>query len=207
MLRRAHARIGFLFSLIPPNACVKTGSRGPQWKRTMFNILRALKWGQTDSRQKKHPSYVPRLECLEDRLAPSVSTARILISPLTATNAASTQSNPNAGLQTLMAEVDISADGVTWTPESGATVNFSLLNNIANAFFVGPDFGVTGANGQTTATINSTQGGTANIQATGTFTINGVGGTFSVTTGTGSPNSANATVTYLSLGPGSIDDF
>src|SRR5262249_43165401 len=106
------------------------------------------------------------MEYLEDRLAPSVSTARILISPLTATNAASTQSNPNAGLQTLMAEVDISADGVTWTPESGATVNFSLLNNTAGASFVGPDFGVTGANGQTTATIDSTIGGMVNIQVT-----------------------------------------
>src|SRR5262249_52605034 len=142
-----------------------------------------------------------------DRLAPSVSTARILISPLTATNAVSTESNSNAGLQTLTAEVDISADGVTWTPESGATVNFSLLNNTANAFFVGPDFGVTGANGQTTATINSYNPGTVNIQATTTFTIAGAAGTFSATTGTGSPNSANATITYLSLGPAVGDDL
>jgi hypothetical protein len=104
----------------------------------MFNILHALKRGQTNRRSqpKKRPRYVPRLECLEDRLAPSVSEARILISPLAATNAASTPTNPNAGLQTLTAEVDISADGVTWTPESGATVNVSLLNNTANAFFV-----------------------------------------------------------------------
>ncbi len=42
----------------------------------MFNFLRALERGQTNSArhcQQKRPRYIPRLECLEDRLLPSLS--------------------------------------------------------------------------------------------------------------------------------------
>src|SRR5262249_37431334 len=126
----------------------------------------------------------------------TVAEARIQISPLTATNAVSTDANPNAGLHTLTAEVDVSTDGNTWTPVNGVTVNFSLLNNTANAFFVGPSSGVTGppnANGQTSVTINSLDPGSVDINAaTTSFSAPGVVGTFlSVATGTGLPNSPN----------------
>ena len=173
-----------------------------QWRRTMFNILLALKKGQIDRRSqpRKRPRYVPRLECLEDRLAPSISTARILISPLTATNVVEQA-------QTLTAEVDVSTDGTTWTPEANAPVTFSFVPPLSGRypFFVGGvNSGSTNSNGQVSVEINSAVSGIFTIQATTTFTI--AGGTFSATTGTGSPNSANATITYISLLPGIGDD-
>jgi hypothetical protein len=167
----------------------------------MFNILHALKTGQTNGRSqpRKRPRYVPRLECLEDRLAPSVSQARILISPLTATKVVNQA-------QTLTAEVDVSTDGITWTPEANAPVTFSFVPPPSGRypFFVGGvNSGITNGSGQVSVQINSGSG-IFTIQATTTFTI--AGGTFSATTGTGSPNSANATITYIGLVPSINDD-
>jgi hypothetical protein len=118
--------------------------------------------------------------------------SRILISPLQATNVIGTN-------HVLTAEVDISADGTHWTPEPNAPVTFSLLNNAAGATFVGPSSGNTNASGQVTATIVSSTAGGVDIQATTTFTISGVGGTFTSTTGTGLPNSPNAHKDYETM--------
>ena len=129
--------------------------------------------------------------------------ARILISPLTATNDVN---QPH----TLTAEVDISSDGTTWTPEANAPVTFSFIPPPvgSNPFFVGGvNSGSTNSNGQVSVQINSAVSGTFTIQATTTFAIAGVGGTFAATTGTGVPNSPNATKTYISLVPGINGDF
>src|SRR5262249_11397681 len=128
---------------------------------------------------------------------------RILISPLTAANAVDQP-------QTLTAEVDVSTDGTTWTPEANAPVTFSIVPPLfgPDPFFVGGvNSGNTGPNGQVSVQINSAISGIFTHQATTTFTINGVDGTFSATTGTGSPNSANATTNYISVGPSAGTDF
>src|SRR5207249_1829530 len=105
--------------------------------------------------------------------------ARILINPPTASNAEGTN-------HTLTATVQITTDPTrtSWTAEPGVTVNFSLLNNAAGASFVGAvSSGTTNGSGLVAVQIVSANPGGVDIQATTTFTISGVGGSFTRTTG------------------------
>src|SRR5262249_35098104 len=114
----------------------------------------------------------------------TVEEARILITPQSAVNDVNTP-------HTLTAEVDVSSDGTNWTPEQGALVTFDFVPPPVgpNPFFVGGiNTGTTGPNGQTSVQINSADPGTFTIQASTTFTVGGVTGTFTdITTGTGAP--------------------
>src|SRR5262249_24889494 len=121
--------------------------------------------------------------------------ARILISPLTAVNAVN---DPH----TVTAEVDVSANGTTSTPVANALVSFSFVPPPVGSdpFFVGGvNSGNTNASGLVSVQINSAISGVFTIQATTTFTIAGVGGTFTATTGTGLPHSPHATQPFISL--------
>src|SRR5262249_608494 len=96
------------------------------------------------------------------------------------------------------------------TPEANAPVTFSFVPPPVGSdpfFVVGINSGNTNASGLVSVQINSSISGIFTIQATTTFTIAGVGGTFTATTGTGLPNTPNATKNYVSLLPGGNADF
>jgi hypothetical protein len=102
---------------------------------------------------------------------------RITLTPLTDTNEVN---DPHK----VTAHVEYSKDGTTWMDVSGALVMFSLTDS--DAYFVDSiSTGTTGADGTTSVSINKPTGGTVTISASSSFTISGIGGTFSVETGSG----------------------
>ncbi len=92
---------------------------------------------------------------------PAVKTyveAKIVLSPLTATNSINT---PHTITATVMED-----DGGGFDPSPGELVTFSLLNNTANASFVGGiNTCTTDANGQCSVQINSSTPGSVDIHA------------------------------------------
>jgi hypothetical protein len=86
----------------------------------------------------------------------------------------------------IVAKVEYSDDGTNWTiVPDGTTVTFSLSNNVANAYFVGGVKTNTTVGGYASAFINADSPGTVNIGASSNFTVSGIVGTFSASTGTG----------------------
>ena len=85
------------------------------------------------------------------------------------------------------------ANGFGPAPD-GTLVTFSLLNNVANAVFVGGNTCLT-VGGSCSVTINTTTAGGVDIHATTTFNVLGV--SLTRATGTGGLNSADAHKTYV----------
>ncbi|MBC7170737.1 hypothetical protein H5T54_07435, partial [Candidatus Bipolaricaulota bacterium] len=111
--------------------------------------------------------------------------ARISLSPLTATNEVG---EPH----TLVALVETTSDGSTWSPEAGVAVTFSILSGTAT-FVGGTNTSVTNGAGQATVQIISATPGTVAIQAAADLFGDGA---FIRTTGTAG-NGANAQKTYV----------
>jgi hypothetical protein len=139
-------------------------------------------------------------------------TARILLTPETATNLVG---NPH----TFTATLQTSGDGTTWTTvsQSGDTIHWTAtgLNTPDSVFFTdtSPHAGVdtcTTTSGGCSQEINDTKPDTVTVSVAASFTITGISGTFSVTTtpvsgGTCDPNASaagngtcNAIKTYFS---------
>ncbi len=84
--------------------------------------------------------------------------AKIVLSPLTGTN--------NIGTAHTITATVMEDDGGGFDPSPGETVTFSLLNNTANAFFVGGvNTCVTNGSGQCSIQINSNTAGSVDIHA------------------------------------------
>ena len=78
----------------------------------------------------------------------------------------------------------------------GTTVDFSLLLNVADATFSdGDDDCVTGAAGECSVTITTTDAGDVDIHATTTFPVGGI--SLTRATGTGGNNSADANKVFV----------
>jgi hypothetical protein len=122
---------------------------------------------------------------------PAVKTwwvGRITLTPATDTNEIN---DPHK----ITAHVEYSDDGTTWSDVSGALVTFSLTNS--DSFFVGGvNTGTTAADGTTFVWINKPTAGIVTISASSSFTVSGIDGTFSVSTGSGYSGS-DAKKTYV----------
>ena len=138
-----------------------------------------------------------------DGVAPNSSDAvkrfvdlQIDLSPLTATNEVNDEHEITATVQQNDG-LATGGDGVDgWAPAVGATVDFSLLLNDANAVFVGGDDDcVTGAAGTCLITITTSDPGDVDIHATTTFSVGGV--SMTRTTNTGGNNSADANKVFV----------
>jgi Prealbumin-like fold domain len=117
---------------------------------------------------------------------------RISINPPTDTNGITENHTLTATV-----EQDDGEDPSGFDPVSGATVTFTLLNNTAGAVFVpdGANTCVTGALGTCSVQITSSTAGSVDIQASSTWTLDGV--ELTRTTGTGAPNSGNANKVFV----------
>jgi hypothetical protein len=97
----------------------------------------------------------------------------------------------------IVAKVEYSKDGTNWTvAPDGTLVTFSLSNNVPNAYFVGGVNTNTTTGGYTSIFINADSPGTVTIGGSSNFTVTGINGTFSVSTGTGFSGS-DVTKTYI----------
>ncbi len=106
--------------------------------------------------------------------------ARIALSPPTATNVVGTA-------HTFTATVSTTTDGTTWSPVSGVAVTFSKAGDTSQgmaATLSTPNPCTTDVNGQCSVNVNDANPGTVTVHAASMFTLSGVGGTFSVSTGT-----------------------
>ena len=111
--------------------------------------------------------------------------ARITISPLTATNEVG---DPH----TLVALVETTTDGITWSPARDVGVTFSIVGGAAT-FVGGGNTSITNGVGQATVQILSLTPGTVLVQAAADVSGDG---TFIRTTGTAG-NGSNAEKTYI----------
>ncbi len=124
--------------------------------------------------------------------------ARILLSPTTATNAVNTSHTLTATVQT--------NDGSGWaSAPNGTTVNFTATAPAT------PTSGTCSlSSGTCTFAITSTTSGTVTINVSSTFSVGGIGGTFTVATDTGGDNGTHATKIFeearLRLSPGTDTD-
>jgi hypothetical protein len=124
--------------------------------------------------------------------------AKIAVTPLTAVNAIG---QPHTITATVQQDDGIAApggDNVTGfgSAPTGTLVTFSLLNNVANATFVGGvNTCTTTAGGTCSVKINSTAPGGVDIHATTTFSVGGV--SLTRATGTGGLNGADAHKSYV----------
>src|SRR6516165_594862 len=159
----------------------------------MFKFLRALK-GQTKKRSqpRKHPLYVPHLDCLEDRLTPSVSvlTTGTLVNTAgaldtTQSNDTSTQSDLSISMRENVGGVFSSGTNDTGggAQSPGNTIIYTIV--VSNS---GPD---TAANQTVTDALTAVAGFSSDTwMATAS-----VGSSVTTSSGTGD---INDTVTILS---------
>ena len=123
--------------------------------------------------------------------------AQIDLTPLTATNPVGQAHTITATVQQddgIAAPGGDNVNGFGPAP-NGTLVTFSLLNNTANASFVGGVSTCTTTGGSCSVQINSNQAGGVDIHATTTFSVGGLSLTRS--TGSGGLNSADAHKDYV----------